>query len=91
MKKKRTYRPLTPEERAAKNEAERQRRAEEAASRLRFTCAKCGRTFYLPTSPEPAVTERARTFVVLGGRKVCEVCARARFPRRPDPWAAFAP
>jgi rubrerythrin len=87
--KKRVYRPLTPEERAAKNEAARQRRAEERASRLRYTCGKCGRTFAVPDSSAPTVTEDARVFVVLGGRKVCEVCARSRFPRRYDPWAAI--
>jgi hypothetical protein len=89
MKPKKPYRPPTPEERAAKAEAERQRRAEERASRLRYTCGKCGRTFAVPDSSAPTVTEDARAFVVLGGRKVCEVCARSRFPRRYDPWAAI--
>ena len=75
--------------RDAEYSAARRKREADATDRPRFVCAKCGRTFDLPTSPEPAVTERARTFVVLGGRKVCEVCARARFKRRPDPWATF--
>jgi hypothetical protein len=91
MKPKKPYRPPTPEERAAKAEAERQRRAEERAIRLRYTCGKCGRTFAVPDSSIAPVTDAARAFVVLGGRRVCEVCARSRFPRRYDPWAEMAP
>ena len=58
--------------------------------RIRYTCAKCGGEFVLPDSLGEQSSKR-RAFVMLGGRKVCEVCARARFKRRPDPWAAFAP
>ena len=71
--------------------AERRRKeAEDEVARPRFVCAKCGGEFVVPDSLGEQSSKR-RAFVMLGGRKVCEVCARARFPRRPDPWAAFAP
>lgn len=69
--------------------AERRRKeAEDEVARPRFVCAKCGGEFIIPDS-DAAQSSRNRAFVMLGGHKVCEVCARARFQRRPDPWATF--
>ena len=77
--------------RDAEYSAERRRKeAEDEVARPRFVCARCGGEFVLPDSLGEQSSKR-RAFVMLGGRKVCEVCARARFPRRPDPWATFAP
>ena len=72
---------------AAKRERERER---DEGERLRFVCAKCGGEFVVPDSLGEQSSKR-RAFVMIGGRKVCEVCARARFTRHPDPWATFAP
>lgn len=68
---------------AAKRERER-----DEGERLRFVCARCGGEFIIPDSLGEQ-SSRRRAFVMLGGRKVCEVCARDRFKRRPDPWATF--
>ena len=66
--------------------AERRRKeAADEVARPRFVCAKCGGEFVVPDSLGEQSSGR-RAFVMLGGRKVCEVCARARFKRRRDPW-----
>ena len=74
--------------RDAEYSAARRKREADATDRPRFVCAKCGGEFVIPDS-DAAQSSRNRAFVMLGGRKVCEVCARARFKRRPDPWATF--
>ena len=76
--------------RDAEYSAARRKREASATDRPRFVRAKCGGEFVLPDSLGEQSSKR-RAFVILGGRKVCEVCARARFTRHPDPWATFAP
>ena len=71
--------------RDAEYSAARRKREASATDRPRFVCAKCGGEFVLPDSLGEQSSKR-RAFVMLGGRKVCEVCARARFKRRRDPW-----
>ena len=91
MKKKRTRKPLTPEQRARHAELERKRRKLHAelaeAERIRFTCAECGGEFVVPDGPTSTNEEsKRRAFVRLGGRVVCEVCARERFRRKYNVW-----
>ena len=80
--------PKTEEQkrRHAQRQAEtRARIAEEG--KVRFVCAQCGGVFAVPDglSAENA-GKRYRSFVRLGGRIVCEVCAADRFKRRHDVW-----
>ena len=94
MKKKRTRKPLTPEQRARHAELERKRRKLHAelaeAERIRFTCAACGGEFVVPDGPTSTNEEsKRRAFVRLGGRVVCEVCARSRFKRRREVWGVL--
>jgi hypothetical protein len=65
--------------------ADKRKRERDEGERLRFVCAKCGGEYIVPDSLGEQ-SQRKRAFVILGGRKVCEVCARSRFPRRRDPW-----
>lgn len=53
-------------------------------SDLRFTCARCGRTF-------PVDGPGGRPFERIGGKTVCSPCAEKRFPRRYDPGAMEDP
>lgn len=54
-----------------------------AAATLTYRCARCGKTFTAPV--DGSAYRGARPCVVIGGRRWCEPCARARYPRRPDP------
>lgn len=74
--------------RDAEYSAARRKREASATDRPRFVCARCGGEFVVPDSLGEQ-SSRRRSFVMLGGRKVCEVCARARFKRHTDPWATF--
>lgn len=88
MKKKRIYKPKTEEQKrrhAQTQAALRRKNAEEG--RVMFRCALCGGEFQAPNGPPaPNAEKRFRSFVRLGGRIVCEYCARARFKRRRNPW-----
>ena len=90
-KPKRKRKPLTQEQRAKHAEASRlwyaKKREADEAERIRFTCASCGGSFVVPDGPTFVNEEsKRRSFVRLGGRIVCEVCARSRFKRRHDVW-----
>lgn len=88
MKPKRIYKPKTEEQkrRHAQTECARRKRIAEEG-RVLFVCAQCGGTFQVPNGPPaPNAEKRFRSFVRLGGRIVCEYCARARFKRRRNPW-----
>ena len=87
LARQRAWRKRHPH-RDAEYSAARRKREADATDRPRFVCARCGGEFVLPDSLGEQSSKR-RAFVMLGGRKVCEVCARARFKRRPDPWATF--
>lgn len=87
----RKRKPLTPEQKRRKAELERNSRKRHAeiveARRIRFVCARCGGEFVVPDGPTATNEEcKRRSFVRLGGKIVCEVCARARFKRRSEVW-----
>ena len=84
----RAWRKRHPGRDAEYSAARRRKEAADEVALPRFVCARCGGKFVLPDSLGEQSSKR-RAFVMLGGRKVCEVCARARFKRRPDPWATF--
>ena len=85
----RNRKPLTPEQKRRHAELERKRRKlhAELSERIRFDCAMCGRSFIVPDGLSASNAEnRFRSFVRIGGRLVCEVCARARYRRRRNIW-----
>ena len=63
----------------------------EAAVQPRFVCVKCGREFETDSGLFLRGRRRKKhaiptsMFVLIGGRKWCSRCAKARFPRRSDP------
>ena len=88
MNAKRKRKPRTPEQRRKHAQWERERRERwKEESRITFRCEACHGDFDVPDGmPAVGSKERVRAFVRLGGRVVCEVCARKRFRRRRDPW-----
>lgn len=83
MKPAKSRKPRSGRRRRSGSAGERAREKAVAAATLTYRCVRCGKTF---TAPVDNSTYRgARPCVIIGGRRWCERCARARYPRRPDP------